>query len=306
MQRRTILLIAVALGVVAFLLTAFTLSSATKTEKVVVAKTYLPAGTIVGKEDVEIRQFPARAVPAGAITDPGQVIGRILSVPRAAGDIFTAAAFEQSAIPVTDPKMRAVALELSPAAAGGGLIRPGFFVDVIAEFPPDIMNRLRTLSPESGGYVLEQPTPTPTPIPWMAQPTPTPRPAPAARIVVSGLRVLYVSPYLFAAEPQPQQQQSGGLAPLRTTASQARSGVVVLEVPVDPVDIGGGYFVSLPALLAILNNEANVHLAIAPPNAPAPPSVSVRLEEIFAFVAGSGPQQPPQPALSPTPTPPAQ
>lgn len=299
MQRRTILLISVALGVVAFLLSASALTGATKTKPVVVAKSYLPAGTIIGKDDIEIRQFPAKAVPAGAITDPDQAVGKILSVPRAAGDLLSVAAFEQMSIPITDPKMRAVALELSPAAAGGGLVRPGFFVDVIAEFPPDIMNRLRTLSAETPGYfVPEQPAPTPTPIPWMAQPTPTPRPAPAARIVVSGLRVLYVSPSLFAAEPQPQQQ-SGSLAPLRTTTAQARSGVVVLEVPVDPVDVGDGYLVSLPALLAILNNEANVHLAIAPPSAPAPPSVSVRLEEIFAFVAGSGPQPPP----GPTPTP---
>lgn len=304
MQRRTILLIAVALGVVAFLLSASALSGATKTSPVVVAKSYLPAGTIIGKEDVEVRQFPAKAVPAGAITDPEQAVGRILSVPRAAGDLLTVAAFEQVSIPVTDPKMRAVALELSLAAAGGGLVRPGFFVDVIAEFPPDIMNRLRTSAETPGYFVPEQPTPAPTPIPWMAQPTPTPRPAPAARIVVSGLRVLYVSPSLFAAEPQPQQQQSGSLAPLRTTTAQARSGVVVLEVPVDPVDVGGGYFVSLPALLPILSNEANVHLAIAPPGAPPPPSVSVRLEEIFAFVAGSGPQSALPPA--PTPTPPVQ
>ena len=302
MQRRTALIIAAVLGLVACLLAFLTLSGAKKTQPVVVAARYLPAGTVLSRDDVDVQNVPVSAVPDGAFSDPDQVVGKTLGLPRVEGDVITVVAFEQAAVPVTDPTMRAVALDLTPAQAGGGLIRPGFYVDVIAEFPPDLMNRLRTTGGAGIGEAVGY-EPTPTPVPYEARPTPTPRPAPAARIVVSHLRVLYVSPWLVAAEPAGEEEESRSrLAPVRTTAS-ARAGVVVLEVPVEPVELDEGYRVSLPALLAILNNEANVHLAIAPPSAAAVPNVSVRLEDLFAYVAGANPGNPTPTPIPPTPTP---
>ncbi|HEY77444.1 MAG TPA: Flp pilus assembly protein CpaB [Thermoflexia bacterium] len=300
-QRKTALLIAAVLGLAACLLVFLTLSRATKTQPVVVAARYLPAGTVLSRDDVDVENVPTSAVPEGAFSDPDQVVGKTLGLPRAEGDVITFVAFEQAAVPVTDPTMRAVALDLTPAQAGGGLIRPGFYVDVIAEFPPDILNRLRVTGGAGVGEAMGY-EPTPTPIPYEARPTPTPRPAPAARIVVSHLRVLYVSPWLVAAEPAEEEEGRNRLAPVRTTAS-ARAGVVVLEVPVEPVEIDEGFRVSLPALLAILNNEANVHLAIAPPSAAAVPNVSVRLEDLFAYVAGANPGNPTLTPIPPTPTP---
>ena len=87
--------------------------------------------------DLVIRAFPADAVPAGALREPGAAVGRFLRAPLGAGQLVLAgsladdaAVFASGLQPPTG--MRAIALPVSASTALGGALAPGLRVDVIA------------------------------------------------------------------------------------------------------------------------------------------------------------------------------
>jgi len=94
----------------------------------------LPAGSVIGAEDLTRVPFPPGSVPAGAVDDPGAVLGRTTTVPMRSGE------------PVTDVRILSGSLlegypgrVAAPVRIGDPgvveLLRIGDRVDVIAADP---------------------------------------------------------------------------------------------------------------------------------------------------------------------------
>ena len=62
------------------------------------------------------------------------------------------------------------------------------------------------------------------------------------------------------------ERQDGGFAPVRTSATAQQNGVILLDVPTEPVEIGGveGLEMSPAALLPLLDTHAKLHLILEP------------------------------------------
>jgi pilus assembly protein CpaB len=99
---------------------------------VLVAAHDLRAGTVVGRGDVTLREFPAGAVPAGAVR---RADGRAVTGPVRRGEPLTDARFTPSPpgglLPAHDPAAVAVPIRLADAAVAR-LLHPGDRVDVLA------------------------------------------------------------------------------------------------------------------------------------------------------------------------------
>lgn len=104
---------------------------------VVIAAADIPAARPLAAADLETRQLPPDALPAGALTDASAVIGRFAKAPIWKGQLVVVdalaaapATFESGiAIPTG---YRAVAVPVDAAHAVGGAVVPGARVDVIA------------------------------------------------------------------------------------------------------------------------------------------------------------------------------
>jgi len=104
---------------------------------VVVAARDLDATHALVTDDLATREFPADAVPGGALSDPRIALGRMPRAPLWQGQVIVAgglagapAVFHTGlALPAG---MRAVALPVAAAQAVGGALVPGARVDVLA------------------------------------------------------------------------------------------------------------------------------------------------------------------------------
>jgi Flp pilus assembly protein CpaB len=112
-----------------------------RSNKVVVAKVSLATLTVLSDENVELRDMAADAVQPNAATALGDVRGKALAVPVAAGEQIVTHRLQNAA----DPQMkkfsdlvptgkRAMSVNFSEVLSAGGLIAPGDYVDVIAVF----------------------------------------------------------------------------------------------------------------------------------------------------------------------------
>ncbi len=176
--------------------------------KIVVAARSLPAGYTLQAGDVETVEISQeQASQKGAYSDPKEVVGKVLRVPRVAGDPITAGVL--GGVPDLSarlkPNERLVAVKVSLSSGLAGLLKEGDTVGV-------------TMVYEGAGHV------------------------PYAKAVLEGLRVVYVSP-AFQAKPESQPVASaaasksalggGSSAALGgLPSSQAHTGVVALAVPV--------------------------------------------------------------------------
>jgi pilus assembly protein CpaB len=131
--QRGLLLVALAAGLVAGGL--YWLSA--QRVPVVVAASDVAPGRALTLSDLELRQLPPDAVPAGAVTDASAAIGHYMRGPLAKGQLLLAglladapAAFD-GGVPVPAGQ-RAVAIPVDAAHALGGAVVPGSRVDVIA------------------------------------------------------------------------------------------------------------------------------------------------------------------------------
>lgn len=114
-----------------------TLRPAPGTVSVLVATHDLAPGKALVRDDVRVRQFPAGSVPDGAVTEPGDVIGRVLASAARSGE------------PITDVRLTGHELVALQAAADGvadavtvpvrladpdiaALLPPGAKVDVVS------------------------------------------------------------------------------------------------------------------------------------------------------------------------------
>jgi Flp pilus assembly protein CpaB len=198
----------------------------------------------------------------------------VLSFARAEGDQITAAMLGEGAYGIAaalSPQTRAVAVKVDQSSGLLGILRPGDRVTVIAVVDPSELGFARSaLAPAAAVTgTLEGP------------------PAgPAARVVLSGLKVLLVPSTFRYEEESPARGGPAALAPLRSLSAQ--QGVVLLEAPIEPVEAAPGLRISPVELLALLDAKARIHLALEPPEGGAPVSVGVTLERIAVFASGGG------------------
>jgi pilus assembly protein CpaB len=111
------------------------------TKPVVVASTDLEIGAEIGSEEVRVVDWPASAMPAEAMSDPNEVIGRGLLMPMIQNEPFLPmklASKEAGAglPPVIPPGLRAVSVKVNEVIGVAGYVLPGTRVDVVATVSP--------------------------------------------------------------------------------------------------------------------------------------------------------------------------
>ena len=107
------------------------------TRPVVVAAADLDVGATLTREDVKIIDWPANAVPAGAITDPKDAVGRGLILPVIQWEPLLPNKLASTEAggglpPAIPPGLRAVSVRVNEVIGVAGYVLPGTRVDVVA------------------------------------------------------------------------------------------------------------------------------------------------------------------------------
>ena len=104
---------------------------------VLVVAREVPAGQVVGDQDVRVAELGlAPGVATLGVGDRGRVVGRVASVPLAAGQVLTPAAMVEGG-PALGPGRVAMSVAVAPEHAAAGLLRAGDRVAVVASGTPD-------------------------------------------------------------------------------------------------------------------------------------------------------------------------
>ena len=111
------------------------------TRPVVVAASDLDIGAELRREDIRIIDWPANAVPANAISDPKDVIGRGIVLPLIENEpilpMKLASTEAGSGLPpAIPPGLRAVSVRVNEVIGVAGYVLPGTHVDVVATVSP--------------------------------------------------------------------------------------------------------------------------------------------------------------------------
>ena len=268
-KRSPILVIGFAV-LIGFLVIAL-LNGTIRPANVVVAKVGLAPGTLLTADLLEVRSIPAGGVPSDAFKDVKDVEGQMLTVGRAPGDLITQSVVGESSASGIPSQLEeghvALAVRVDMASGVAGLVREGQTVTLIGMLAPDVVQSALSASISTGPQIYDlgftpapgAPTPAPTPTP-----TPAPMQSPIVRIAISGVKVLLV-PQSFRYQELPPGSGNDQMFASATTSQSAQSGsVVVLDVPLQPVELKPGLMVNPATLLAALNEYGKLHLAIEP------------------------------------------
>jgi pilus assembly protein CpaB len=111
------------------------------TKPVVVAASDLDVGADIGRNDIRLIDWPLNAMPANAITNPDDVIGRGLILPVIQNEPILPmklASKEAGAglPPAIPPGLRAVSVRVNEVIGVAGYVLPGTHVDVVATVSP--------------------------------------------------------------------------------------------------------------------------------------------------------------------------
>ena len=308
-------LIVIVLGVVTFGLLVVFLTGLTNNATVVVAKVALQAGTRLERGHLETRSINANAALPGHFSAPEDLVGQVLTVQRMPDDQITAAMVGDealSAIAATLPADHAaVAVAIDQATGLAGTIRVGDRVGVVG-----------ILDVEQAGlgelFEKEPQAPTEMTPPQGGQEgeaeeeIETPRnPSSLARVVLTDLKVLVV-PYTFRYEEvNPVGSEDAVFSLARTTSRQQEESVVVLAVPIAPVEVVEGVWMSPLEVMALLNAKGTIHLFLESLHPDIPHTAGVQADDLLEAMMGMpvtttvtvmpspGPQEPVSP-LTPT------
>jgi pilus assembly protein CpaB len=118
-------------------------AAAVPTRPVVVAATDLNLGAELRPEDVKVIEWPSATVPAGAIGDPKEVIGRGVVAPLVQHEVILPlklASKEAGAglPPIIPPGLRAVSVRVNEVIGVAGYVVPGTRVDVLTTINPAV------------------------------------------------------------------------------------------------------------------------------------------------------------------------
>ena len=111
------------------------------TKPVVVAAADLDVGATLTREDLRVIDWPANAVPAGAITDPKDAVGRGLILPVIQNEPLLPNKLASTDAggglpPAIPPGLRAVSIRVNEVIGVAGYVLPGTRVDVVATVSP--------------------------------------------------------------------------------------------------------------------------------------------------------------------------
>src|ERR1700730_18356495 len=111
------------------------------TRQVVVAATDLDIGAEITRADIRIIDWPANAVPAAAISDPMDVIGRGIVLPMIENEPILPMKLASKEAggglpPAIPPGLRAVSVRVNEVIGVAGYVLPGTRVDVVATLNP--------------------------------------------------------------------------------------------------------------------------------------------------------------------------
>jgi pilus assembly protein CpaB len=111
------------------------------TRPVVVAAADLDIGAELTRDDVRIIQWPANAMPANAIADPKDVIGRGIVLPLIQNEPILPLKLSSKEAgaglpPAIPPGLRAVSVRVNEVIGVAGYVLPGTRVDVVATVNP--------------------------------------------------------------------------------------------------------------------------------------------------------------------------
>jgi len=115
------------------------------TSPVVVAAADLDLGAELRQDDVKVVEWPANAIPAGAISNAEEVVGRGLIMPVIQNEPILPmkmASKEAGAglPPIIPPGFRAVSVRVNEVIGVAGYVLPGTHVDVVATVSPSNQN----------------------------------------------------------------------------------------------------------------------------------------------------------------------
>lgn len=109
---------------------------------VLVAKSAIPARSVITEDEVEVKHFPASLAPSGALSDSKTIVGK-----AALGSISQGSPLLDSNVVSLTPgeqpeslsaripeNMRAMSISVDQVITAGGLILPGDYVDIIGSF----------------------------------------------------------------------------------------------------------------------------------------------------------------------------
>lgn len=259
------LLITVGGGLIVFVLLAAFLGSLQNTRPTVVAIKPLPAGARLTASVLAVKEIHASARLPNALSDIKDAEGQVLTIARSTGDQITADMLGDQAVVGIAAQLesghRAVAIRVTQAGGLAGIIRPGDKVAVVAIIDPQQANAEAVYSqpiigeipvssgPETGMAITSTVTPT--------------IPSTVAYVVFSGLRILLVPQSFRYEEVLPEEDSSGLFAVARTTASAQQEAVILLDVPVEPIEVAGVQ-TSLATLLPLLDAKAQMYLLLEP------------------------------------------
>jgi len=264
MQKRRSPWIPILLAAAAGILTLVILNQTIRPRNTVVALQALAPGTRLRTDLLAVKSIPSGGRPVDAFSDPAEVEGKVLAVGRVAGDPITVSVLSdspQSGIPSQlTPGTVAVAVKVDQSTGVAGILRAGETVTVVGLLTPSVLESLTSsiaLVPlyTPADTLTPNQTPTPTPVPTRVS-------GPLARIVLSGVRVLMVPQSFQYQEIPDTTDQEALFASVQATSSDAS--VVVLEVPIAPLEILPGYQVSPFTLLAALDHFGALHLGLEP------------------------------------------
>jgi Flp pilus assembly protein CpaB len=287
MKSRSNLFIIIGGAIVVGLLVLFSLRAATSTTPTVIAARSIAAGTRLTAADLTTQPLNTNSRLSGALAKPEEAIGQVSLIARAPGDQLTTDLISDQAgvgIPAhLEPGTVALGVHVSQSSGLAGAIREGDHVTAIAIVDPQ---NLGTLTLATTGALPGTPEPDATPLP-----TPKPQTA-AARLTITGLKVLLV-PQSFRYEEVPQDK-TGDLSPVRSSVGNQQNSVILLQAPLDPIEVAPGQWMSPAELLALLDEKAAIHLALEPREGvtTAINATGVQLADVYALLIGNVPVTP--------------
>ena len=258
--------------------------------KVVVATTAIQAGTRLDESVVTLASIPSRAVQKGALTSLDDALGQVLTMARAPGDQVTASMVGDAAVSgvaaALPPDHRAVAIHVDQASGLAGIIRVGDRVAVVGTLnPPDTMKQAAMMATTTGeeSQKLEWESAAP--------------PAPITRVLIHGARVLLVPQTFRYEETLPGEEEDSLMAPVRTSVAAQRESVVLLDVPLTPVEVfrekdengeETAVLMSPVELLSMLDARGEIHLALEPVEPRLVDTTGVNLDSLYQYMSADG------------------
>ena len=147
LRRRRLLAVLCAMGAVAAGLRA-TAPPAAPTDVVLVAVRDLPAGAVLGTDDLRTVEVAPDQAPGGALTDTGDAAGAILAAPLRAGEPVTDVRLVGPGLADSAPGTVALPVRVSDAAQVG-LLDVGDEIDLLATDPES-----RSTTTVAGGVLV--------------------------------------------------------------------------------------------------------------------------------------------------------